>query len=88
MALSTTYARMSPCYIPFVEMQIEWNGNVMPCCNLRSDYAKHKKFVLARLTPASDLFATWCDKNYVAWRQSLCGQGPKAFPCAHCEYFA
>jgi hypothetical protein len=36
-------ARTSPCLSLFYTVGIEYNGSVMPCCNLLSDYPNHKK---------------------------------------------
>lgn len=38
-----------PCYHPIIVMAIDYNGNVMPCCHLRSDYKLHKEFVLGNI---------------------------------------
>ena len=38
-------SREVPCYIPFTDLYIDYNGAVVPCCNFRSDIQEHQKFV-------------------------------------------
>jgi len=38
-----------PCYEPTYFVGIDFNGDVMPCCNLRHDIKKHKPFILGNL---------------------------------------
>lgn len=41
--------RKRPCFEPYRFVGIDFNGNVMPCCNLRSDHACHQKYVLGNI---------------------------------------
>ncbi len=41
--------RIKPCYEPKYFIGIDYNGNVMPCCHLRSDNPSHKEFILGNL---------------------------------------
>lgn len=36
--------RKEKCYEPKKFIGIDYNGNVMPCCNVRSDFEEHKKY--------------------------------------------
>ena len=41
--------RKKKCYEPFHFLGIDYNGNVMPCCNFRSDNNIHQEFVLGNI---------------------------------------
>lgn len=41
--------RMKPCYEPTYFIGIDYNGNVMPCCHLRSDNTDHGEYILGNL---------------------------------------
>ena len=43
------YNRVEPCYTPSTSIYIDYNGNVMPCCNFRSDIKKHEKFIMGNI---------------------------------------
>lgn len=38
--------RGTGCLIPYISVYIDYNGQVVPCCNLRSDFPPHKRFIL------------------------------------------
>lgn len=78
--------RQSPCFVPFTSMYIDWNGNTMPCCNLRSDRPEHADFVVSRLADGTSLFEAYA--ALWSWRKSLFRWGPKAGACATCNYEA
>lgn len=78
--------RNAPCNIPFTEMQIELDGTLVPCRNIRTDVPEHRDYILGKLNPDSDLFMAWTNAEYVKWRKSLSGIGPKAAPCSTCNY--
>lgn len=80
------YERRSPCVIPFREFHVEWDGTLMPCCNLRSDLAPHAGCSLGRLTESSDIFLAWSNSDYVRWRRELIGYEKKTGACAACSF--
>jgi len=41
--------RNRPCFEPFKFVGIDFNGNVMPCCNLRSDNPLHDRYILGNI---------------------------------------
>tara|TARA_B100000131_G_scaffold310867_1_gene343013 strand:- start:11 stop:757 length:747 start_codon:yes stop_codon:yes gene_type:complete len=43
------YIRDFPCHEPTYFVGIDYNGNVVPCCNIRSDVDLHKDYVLGNL---------------------------------------
>jgi radical SAM protein with 4Fe4S-binding SPASM domain len=78
--------RTSPCMAPFNEMQIETDGTLFPCCNMRSDIPEHQQYIICKVEPDSDIFAAWCSQHYVQWRKSLISIGAKEPPCKTCTY--
>ena len=42
-----------PCYETREQLFIDYNGNVMPCCHMRSDVEAHKDFILGSLKTES-----------------------------------
>ena len=81
-----TYVRRSPCFLVFSNFTVDFNGKVMPCCNLRSDHPEHRGFVVGDLTAAStSIFDVYAGPELTAWRRTLAGVGTKAPPCDTCK---
>ena len=78
--------RMARCEIPFTNMYIDFNGCVMPCCNLRSDRAEHQKYIVSDLSGGASLFDAY--RALAGWRKDLNDYGPKRAPCNTCSYEA
>jgi MoaA/NifB/PqqE/SkfB family radical SAM enzyme len=79
--------RTSPCLIPFVHMYIDYNGKVVPCCNIRSDHPDHEPFVLGDLSaPNASLFSIFASENAVRMRRNLVGFWEKDPPCESCVF--
>lgn len=78
------HTRTSPCFVPFQKVYVDYDGSVMPCCNLRSDSPSHQKYVVAKLGNGTSIFdafaALW------GWRRSLLTFGEKEAPCDTCRY--
>ncbi|MGL4948808.1 MAG: SPASM domain-containing protein, partial [Anaeroplasmataceae bacterium] len=47
--VNNVQTRTYSCNEPSHFIAIDYNVNVMPCCNLRSDFCKHEKYVLGNL---------------------------------------
>lgn len=78
--------RAGPCREPFETLVIDYNGSVMPCCNLRSDIPNQVKFAVGDLSiPDASIFDIYCGA-LSAWRRSMVGFGPKEAPCATCRH--
>ena len=79
-------SRVSPCYAPFKHLVIDWDGSVVICCQVRSDYAPQKGIVVAKIGDDG----VGLVEAYVAlgrWRDSLKSFGPKPEPCGSCNVF-
>jgi lipopolysaccharide transport system ATP-binding protein len=77
--------RLSPCLSPFHHIIIDYNANVMPCCNLRSDALKHKNYVLGNVAKDS-LYEIYFSKMATKWRKNLIEYAIKPQPCTECNF--
>jgi len=78
--------RTTPCFIPFVQLQIEWDGELLPCCQIQPDVFAKGKYSLGRLTGSSDVFLEWTNRNYLRWRKELLSYEAKKAPCTTCSF--
>jgi MoaA/NifB/PqqE/SkfB family radical SAM enzyme len=82
----TENTRVGPCREPFETFVIDFNGSVMPCCNLRSDLPQHREFVVGELNrQESSIFDIYAGQ-LSAWRRGVVDFGAKGFPCATCRH--
>lgn len=81
----TKYTRLTPCSHPFDSMYIDYNGLVMPCCNLRSDSKEHSNYVVGDANQQS-IIDIYSSQKLEKWRDSLNKIGPKKEPCTHCNH--
>ncbi len=81
---NANFARVQPCLRPFDELQIECDGTLMPCCELRSDHVEHRPYRMGQLRPGDSLVEAWASATYVAWRKTLFSFEPKQRPCTTC----
>ncbi len=44
-----TTVRTTPCFVPHKSIDIDYNGNVLPCCNMISDSELHKPYVIGNI---------------------------------------
>jgi len=80
------YVRRSPCFLVVSNFTVDFNGKVMPCCNLRSDHPAHEGFVIGDLAGgAANIFDVYAGRLATEWRRSLAVVGDKADPCATCK---
>jgi MoaA/NifB/PqqE/SkfB family radical SAM enzyme len=76
--------RVAPCLIPFSSLYVDWNGSVVPCCNIRSDVPEHSPYVVSRIQDGSSIFDAFAALH--GWRLGLMRFGEKSGPCATCRY--
>lgn len=72
-----------PCYSPSFTIVIDYNGNVMPCCNLRSDSEEHKKYILGNIKRDNIVDIYFSDKALNFRNSLLLGRRPRA--CRFCQ---
>lgn len=75
--------RTSPCLFPFKYFYIDYNGSVVPCCNIRSDAPEHHGFVIGNVNESS-IFDIYASVAAARWRRDLFNFACKKGPCAKC----
>ncbi|MCX8508525.1 MAG: radical SAM protein, partial [Rhodobacteraceae bacterium] len=55
--LSPQAVRTAPCTFVFQHLHVGYNGNVMPCCHLRSDRPEHAAHVIGNIAGAGSIFS-------------------------------
>lgn len=78
--------RIAPCYMPFAEMQIEWDGELLPCCQIQPDAFDKNQYSIGKLTESSNIFFEYTGEHYVRWRRELFSYAIKKAPCTTCSY--
>jgi hypothetical protein len=78
-------ARVAPCYAVYKHLVIDWDGSVMPCCQLRSDSPIHRHAIVGRIGLDLDLVTAYV--RLAQWRKALATFGPKEGVCAGCNVF-
>jgi MoaA/NifB/PqqE/SkfB family radical SAM enzyme len=84
--LPQEYERRSPCLIVFQHLYIDYNGTVVPCCNIRSDEPSHAPYLIDQLGENRSIYQAFANSPLVAWRRALLRFGPKKKPCNSCGY--
>lgn len=79
------YVRKSPCTMVFANVTIDFNGAVMPCCNLRSDVPAHRGYIVDVISGNRSIFDVYASKAMAEWRASLARAGAKKAPCDTCK---
>jgi radical SAM protein with 4Fe4S-binding SPASM domain len=78
--------RNKPCHEPRHFVGIDYNGNVMPCCHMRSDNPKHHRYSLGNIHDSSILQI--CDSGISDYyRLAMGGYNEELYlgPCKYCQ---
>jgi radical SAM superfamily enzyme YgiQ (UPF0313 family) len=85
--LSREKPRTSPCLIPFTDIYVDYNGKLVPCCNIRSDLLEHSDFILGDLRGDNqDIFSIFQSDAAIDFRKKMFRFQPKEFPCIGCSF--
>jgi MoaA/NifB/PqqE/SkfB family radical SAM enzyme len=82
----TDYLRSSPCLMPFFTVYIDYNGRMVPCCNIRSDHPAHAGLVSNDLNAQPNIVLAYANDAASQFRMSLMNEEPKPGACAHCAF--
>lgn len=82
--LSIDYTRTKKCNQPFNDMYIDYNGNVMICCSLRSDIKEHKEGLMGNVKE-NFLWDIFYNEKYTPWRNHHLTDGVKEGFCKTCK---
>lgn len=78
--------RRSPCYAPFKEFHVTWQGLVKPCCNIYPEKIMHKNLTTGDLADGKTIFEHYCSSSMIKWRQSLDKLNPEPSACVSCSW--
>lgn len=78
-------ARTRPCRMPTIGAYIDWNGNVMPCCNVRSDIKEHEWYILGNVNESS-LTDCLFNEHACNFRDEMKTNEPKKGACETCSF--
>ncbi|HUI18987.1 MAG TPA: radical SAM protein [Alphaproteobacteria bacterium] len=84
--LARPYRRTAPCFVVYRHLYIDWNGAVVPCCNIRSDEPSHRPYIVDDLSGGRSIFDAYANSALAAWRRELLRFGDKRKPCDTCFY--
>ncbi|MEI0611468.1 radical SAM/SPASM domain-containing protein [Brachyspira pilosicoli] len=73
------------CFFPFTDLYIDYNGSVMPCCNLRSDVKEQTPYILGNIKD-NNLFEIFTNSKMANMRKYLSYYLEKSYPCDNCYY--
>lgn len=76
--------RVSPCPAPFAELNIAWDGHVVPCCNIHPERAVADGQTVGRVIEGHDIFRIFNGRKMKGWRRSLALYGNFSSPCDTC----
>jgi hypothetical protein len=82
--LAKDYTRTKRCIQPFNHMYIDYNGNVMICCALRSDIKNHDIGLMGNVND-NKLWDIFYNEKYNVWRKHHLYDGPKEGVCKNCK---
>jgi hypothetical protein len=85
-AMPEVYERTAPCFVVFRHLYIDYDGSVVPCCNIRSDEPRHEPYIVDRLATGRSLFQAYANSPLADWRRGLVTFGKKEKPCDTCAY--
>lgn len=76
--------RTIQCFMPVVSIQVDYDGNYTPCCELRSDIDEHKKYILGNIA-TNTVFDIHTNKKMTEFRKDIFTIGGKKDVCYYCK---
>ncbi len=86
LAFYSSLTRHGPCREPFSSFVVDYTGAVVPCCNVRSDFAEHAPYVVGNLADKPESIFDIYAGQLAGWRKSMVGIGDKGAPCSTCRH--
>ena len=77
--------RTCPCFAPFIDLDIDYQGNFLPCCNIYCDDERHKGYATGNLHDGRSVFDHYTDDRVVSWRKRLFQFHPNIPVCQTCS---
>jgi len=82
--IAKDYTRTQRCLQPFNNMYIDYNGQVMVCCALRSDVPGQESGIMGNIRD-DKLWNIYMSEKYKPWRNHHLIDGPKEGFCKTCK---
>lgn len=76
--------RKVPCFEPKESLYIHYNGDVVPCCHIRHDAEKHKKYVFGNVNESS-IEEIYYSKQMTNFRSATIQFREAPEPCIYCQ---
>jgi MoaA/NifB/PqqE/SkfB family radical SAM enzyme len=76
--------RSSPCLSPFSDVNVDFRGYVLPCCNVYTDRESHKAYTFGNLADM-DIFSAYASTVAQTWREKLLNFDPGGSLCGNCS---
>lgn len=85
---SSKMKRAFPCSAVFSEVYIDFNGTIVPCCNIRSDHPSQLEMSFGSLSEdENSIFEIFFSEKALQWRHELFTFAEiEKYPCASCPF--
>jgi MoaA/NifB/PqqE/SkfB family radical SAM enzyme len=80
--------RTLPCHCPFSLFHMNFDGTVVPCCNIRGDLEAHIPYRYGNLRDFGSIFEAYASRVGTGWRRHLISSEAKDGPCTHCSFLS
>lgn len=75
--------RTSQCFLPNIQVSIDYDGIYSMCCNIRSDVEEHKDYIIGNIRD-NTIFELFANDKIINIRKKLLVYGKKEKVCANC----
>ncbi|WP_297278217.1 radical SAM/SPASM domain-containing protein [uncultured Brachyspira sp.] len=75
--------RTMQCFMPVIGIQVDYDGNYTPCCEIRSDIESHKQYILGNIQNDT-IFDVYTNEKMTDFRKDIFLIGDKKHVCMHC----
>lgn len=75
--------RTSQCFLPNMQVSIDYDGTYSMCCNIRSDIEEHKDYIIGNIKD-NTIFELFMNDKIINIRKKLLVYGKKENVCANC----
>lgn len=75
--------RTSQCFLPNIQVSIDYDGTYSMCCNIRSDVEEHKDYIIGNIRD-NTIFELFANDKIINIRKKLLVYGKKEKVCANC----
>ncbi|MEI0592503.1 radical SAM protein [Brachyspira pilosicoli] len=75
--------RTAQCFLPNMQISIDYDGAYSMCCNIRSDVEEHKDYIIGNIRD-NTIFELFANDKIINIRKKLLVYGKKEKVCANC----